>query len=77
MMPFADEGGYQPAPPAYITVNVAGFLNSDELTQIRFDNSAFPGAGLWQASRDGDVIAVIAVPSLEGIACRGSGIGGV
>jgi hypothetical protein len=78
MMPFADDGARDlPTPPTYITVNLPGFQDGDELNQIRFDNSEFPGAGIWQASRDGEVIAVIAVPSLDGIACRGSGIGGV
>lgn len=78
MMPFAHEGdGYLlPAPPFYIIANLVGFQPDDELTRIRSDEGE-PGAGIWEVRRGGDVIAVIHAPSLDGIACRGSGIGGV
>jgi PASTA domain-containing protein len=77
MMPFEDKGGHDdPGGTLYITINVGGFERSDQLSQIRSDDPASPDDGLWQVSRDGAAIAVIAAPSLEGIACRGSGIGG-
>ncbi|MEX0984854.1 MAG: PASTA domain-containing protein [Actinomycetota bacterium] len=76
MIPFAHTGGVlQPAGDAYIRVNVEGVTSTDEVVQFRFDQGEQP-MGLWYVIRDGDVLAVIHVPTLQGVACRGSGIGG-
>ncbi len=76
MIPFAHSGPVlQPAGDAYIRANVEGVRSTDKVVQFRFDQGEQP-QGLWYVTRDGDVLAVIHVPTLEGVACRGSGIGG-
>jgi hypothetical protein len=75
MMPFADQAGDEPAGELYIRLNVEGIRQSDELERLTGDDPV--GYGLWEVIRGDDVVAVIDFESLDGIACRGSGIGGV
>jgi len=78
MLPFVHEGGVdEPSAPLYITVNVPGLRTSDTAKQVGYVSGGAPTDGTWEVSRDGRLIAMVAVPSLDGIACRGSGIGGV
>jgi hypothetical protein len=77
MMPFA--GSHLDAfadPEGIIRRFIDGIRSTDKVAQTRFDQGVQP-IGLWEIERASDVIAVVHLPSLEGIACRGSGIGGV
>ncbi|HWL91062.1 MAG TPA: hypothetical protein VNP90_06815, partial [Actinomycetota bacterium] len=67
-----------PGGSAYIRGNMAGFLQTDVIEQMTRE----PGGdtewdGTWQVVRDGSVIAAVGFGALSGVACRGSGIGGV
>jgi heat shock protein HslJ len=65
----------EPAPPSYISVNLSGIRRSE---LVRISGSADPaGPSTWNVTRDGQVIGVVQVPTLDGTACRGSGIEGV
>jgi len=67
----------QPAPPSYITVNLAGIRPTDTVEQVTSDpDGERPWDGVWRVVRDGSVIARILVPELSGVACAGSGISG-
>jgi hypothetical protein len=80
MMPFAlTWDGASTDGETAIRMVVDGVLDPDAVSQFRFDQGEQP-TGLWEVRRVGDQIAVIYVHELydiEGIACRGSGIGGV
>jgi hypothetical protein len=57
---------------------MGGFLQTDVIEQMTRD----PGGstewdGVWQVVRAGSVIAAVDFSSLGGVACRGSGVGGV
>ena len=73
-MPIGVQGSVvnQPAREWYVRVNIAGILQTD-----RLQHTAIFGftQGYWTVVRDSKVVAVIADPEFEGIACRGSGIG--
>ena len=78
MMPFAHTGGVlEPAGESYIRVNVSGIEPSDVLVQVFAEPNDDVGRGIWNLERNGRVLAVIDWETLQGIACRGSGIGGV
>jgi hypothetical protein len=67
-----------PGGSAYIRGNMAGFLQTDVIEQMtREPGGATEWDGTWQVVRDGSVIAAVEFGSLRGVACRGSGIGGV
>ncbi len=69
------DGYLEPAPPDYIRVNVSGIAGSDDVRRI--DGSAdFAEPSTWVVVRDGLVVAEIDYPRLDGVACRGSGVGG-
>jgi hypothetical protein len=78
---FTTPGGPRilPGGSAYITGNLPGFIRSDVVEQMTRDADAGPGGweGIWQVTRDGVVIAIVDFGDLSGVACRGSGIGGV
>jgi hypothetical protein len=58
---------------------MTGFLQSDVIEQMtkRGGGGAGGWAGTWQVVRGGSVVAAVEFPSLSGVACRGTGIGGV
>jgi heat shock protein HslJ len=64
-----------PAPPSYISVNLSGVPRSELVQVAGSEDPALPST--WSVIRDGQVIGVIEVPTLDGTACRGSGIEGV
>jgi hypothetical protein len=67
-----------PGGSAYIRGNMEGFLQSDVIEQMTRDpGGATEWDGPWQVVRDDSVIAAVGFGSLRGVACRGSGIGGV
>ena len=77
MMPFGHTGPYVlPAGEAFVRGNVVGIRTTDELGQIGIPGD-WQGVPTWEVTRDGAATAVIDGTTLEGIACRGSGIGGV
>jgi hypothetical protein len=67
-----------PGGSAYIRGNLSGILRDDVIEQM---TSTYPQTtpwdGEWRIVRDGSVIAAVNFPRLNGVACRGSGIGGV
>jgi len=66
-----------PGGSAFIRGNLAGFLQTDVIEQMtRRPGGASEWDGTWQVVRQGAVIAAVDF-SLSGVACRGSGIGGV
>jgi hypothetical protein len=78
MMPFAHTGVVrEPAGESYIRVNVSGIQPSDALVQVFAEPNDDVGRGIWNLERNGQVLAVIDWETLQGIACRGSGVGGV
>jgi hypothetical protein len=67
-----------PGGSAYIRGNMAGFQQTDVIEQMtREPGGTTEWDGTWQVVRDGSVIAAVEFGSLRGVACRGSGIGGV
>jgi hypothetical protein len=65
----------EPASASYIRVNISGILPSDVVEQAGYPASQ-GDPRFWRVVRDGEVLALIADPILQGQACRGSGIGG-
>jgi hypothetical protein len=67
-----------PGGSAYIRGNMEGFQQTDVIEQMtREPGSSTEWDGMWQVVRGGSVIAAVEFGSLRGVACRGSGIGGV
>jgi hypothetical protein len=68
-----------PGGSAFIRGNMAGFLQSDVIEQMTKRDGSGAGGwdGTWQVVRGGSVVADVEFPSLSGVACRGTGIGGV
>ena len=67
----------QPAPPSYITVNLAGIRPTDTVEQVTRDpDGETQWHGVWRVVRGGHVVATVRVPELSGVACEGSGISG-
>jgi hypothetical protein len=55
-----------------------GFQQTDVIEQMtREPGGTTEWDGVWQVVREGSVIAVVEFGALSGVACRGSGIGGV
>jgi hypothetical protein len=63
-----------PAGSAYIEGNTQGIVPADRLVQVT--SVGAQSDGIWHVVRDGQVVAVVAYPSLDGEACAGSGIAG-
>jgi dipeptidyl aminopeptidase/acylaminoacyl peptidase len=63
-----------PAGSAYIEGNTPGISDADKVVQVT--SAGGQSGGIWHVIRDGQVIAVIAYPSLDGEACLGSGVAG-
>jgi hypothetical protein len=61
---------------AYIRSVVPGILSGDELSAAWVD-SPWNNVLAYKVQRDGETLAFIGATTLQGIACRGSGIGGV
>jgi hypothetical protein len=77
---FAAPGGPRilPGGSAYIRGNLEGFRQDDVIEQMTKDpDGDTEWSGVWQVVREGSVVAAIDFSSLGGVACRGSGIGGV
>lgn len=67
-----------PGGSAFIRLNLAGVRQSDVIEQMtRKPGGTSRWDGAWQVVRDGSVVAAVDFGSLRGVACRGSGIGGV
>lgn len=67
-----------PGGSAWIRGNMEGFLQTDVIEQMtRESGGSTEWDGVWQVVRDGSVIAAVEFGALSGVACRGSGIGGV
>jgi hypothetical protein len=67
-----------PGGSAYIRGNMEGFLQTDVIEQMTRSNAgSSEWDGVWQVVRDGSVIAAVEYGTLGGVACLGSGIGGV
>jgi hypothetical protein len=64
-----------PSGEAYLRGNLSG-IQQDDVVQRAGYLEGRGDAGLWRVVRDGEVIAQVDYPSLEGITCRGSGITG-
>jgi hypothetical protein len=77
--PAPDGARITPGGSAYVRGNLAGFLRHDVIEQMTKRDSGGAGGwdGTWQVTRDGSVVATVEFPRLSGVACRGSGIGGV
>jgi hypothetical protein len=59
----------------YIVANLTGRpLRHETVVQVTSDGPEWEG--LWHVMREGSVIAVVAYPSLDGVACSGSGVAG-
>jgi hypothetical protein len=68
-------GGPQSAGASNIRANISGILPTDVVDRAGYP--AMPGnLRFWRVVREGEVLARIADPILQGQACRGSGIGG-
>jgi PASTA domain len=66
-----------PGGSAYIVGNIGGIELADDVVQITSTDRRYGDNGIWHVSRDGAVIAVVDFESLDGEACRDSGVGGV
>jgi hypothetical protein len=67
-----------PGGSAYIRGNMQGFQQIDVIEQMtREPDGSTEWDGTWQVVRGASVIAAVEFGSLSGVACRGSGIGGV
>jgi hypothetical protein len=57
---------------------MSGFLQADVVEQMtRSNTGSSEWDGVWQVVRNGSVIAAVEFGTLGGVACQGSGIGGV
>ncbi len=65
----------QPAGEAFVRGNLSGVLNSDTVERAGYLEGR-NDEGPWRIVRDGEVVAQVEFPSLEGITCRGAGITG-
>jgi hypothetical protein len=75
---FEHTGGVdEPAGEAYIRVNTVGVLPSDALTHTGPESGPTGDNGIWTVTREGSVIAWVDYPDLNGVACAGTGVGGV
>jgi hypothetical protein len=75
--PFEAPGGPRAVPggEAYINANLSGMRVDDDVQQISFiEGTEWDGA--WTVTRAGRFVALVSFPSLDGVACDGSGIGG-
>jgi hypothetical protein len=64
-----------PGGSGYIVGNIGGITLTEEVIQATFDENE-QWKGLWHIIREGSVVAVVDVPSLDGVACQGSGVAG-
>ena len=64
-----------PAGESFIRVNLAGVLDDDVVERAGYLEGR-GDEGPWRIVRDGEVVAQVEYPSLEGITCRGAGITG-
>lgn len=63
-----------PGGEAYVRTNIPGIRGDDDVVQVT--RTVSDGKGLWHVIRRGEVLAVLAFPSLDGEVCIGSGIAG-
>jgi hypothetical protein len=64
-----------PSGEAYVRGNLSG-IQADDVVERAGYLEGRGDAGPWRVVRDGEIIAQVDYPSLEGITCRGSGITG-
>jgi hypothetical protein len=64
-----------PSGEAYLRGNLSGIRTEDVVERAGYLEGR-SDAGPWRVVRDGEVVAQVDYPSLEGITCRGSGITG-
>lgn len=79
-VPFSTPDGPRilPGGSTYIRGNMPGFLQRDVVEQMTRSNAGgSEWDGVWQVVRNGSVIAAVEFGTLGGVACRGSGVGGV
>ncbi len=65
-----------PGGSAFIVGNLVGIDHNDEVVQITSTGHGSEWNGIWHVIREGDVIAVVDFESLDGEACRGTGVAG-
>ena len=66
-----------PGGSAFITGNVEGLTLHDALAQVTWSSGPNSWSGMWAVYRDGSLVALIRFDGLSGVACAGSGVGGV
>ena len=64
-----------PAGESYLRANLPGILRSDTVERAGYLGGR-NDEGPWRIVRDGEIVAQVEFPSLEGITCRGAGING-
>jgi hypothetical protein len=65
----------EPAGESFVRGNLSGVLSSDTVERAGY-LAGRTDDGPWRIVRDGEVVAQVEFPSLEGIVCRGAGITG-
>lgn len=66
-----------PGGSAFITGNVEGLTLHDAVAQVTWSGGSNSWSGMWAVYRDGSLVALIRFDGLSGVACAGSGVGGV
>ena len=65
----------EPAGESYVRANLSGILDGDTVERAGYLEGR-GDEGPWRVVRDGEIVAEVEFPSLEGVTCRGSGITG-
>jgi hypothetical protein len=66
-----------PGGSAFITGNVEGLTLHDAVAQVTWSSGSNSWSGMWAVYREGSLVALIRFDGLSGVACAGSGVGGV
>lgn len=70
-------GSLMPGADVFIRANVGGVTQQDAVVQVTWPDGPGSWNGIWAVYREGALVAFVQYEGLSGVACRGTGIGGV
>jgi hypothetical protein len=75
---FRAEGPYlAPGSDTFIRANLGGITLRDAVVQVTWPDGPWSWNGTWVVYREGALVAFVKFQDLSGVACKGTGIGGV
>ncbi len=66
-----------PGSDTFIRANLAGIIGRDAVVQVTWPDGPGSWNGIWAVYREGALVAFVQFEGLSGVACKGTGIGGV